>query len=195
MDSNPVSRFERRKQKTHTSLIQAAVELIIEKGYQEVSIQDITDRADYSRTTFYLHFDDIEGLVWEYFNSVWKEHAALASQLRKEAADEKPPLYFEILADFLLAQENRDFYRVIFSGSSPATVYDETKHSLVADMEDRIQRYPELSPPGLPPHLAAHYIFGAITQSIVWWLEDEKDLSPQQMAEMIFQFLTRQQLG
>ena len=195
MDSNQVSRFERRKKETHKRLIQSAVELIIEKGYQDVTIQDITDRADYSRATFYLHFDDIEGLVWEYFDSVWKDHAALAARLQGETGQDKPPLYYEILADFLLAQENRAFYQVIFSGSSPATIYDETKHSLVADMENRIQRYPNLSPPNLPPHLSAHYIFGAITQSIVWWLEEEKDISPQEMAEMIYQFLTRQQLG
>lgn len=190
MDSKAVSRSQRRKNETHARLIQAAVDLIIAKGYQEVTIQDITDLADYSRATFYLHFDDIESLIWEYFNDVWQDHAALSAKLEGEAAGDSPPLYFEILADFLLAQENRAFYRVIFSGSSPATVYDETKHNLVTDMEERIRRYPDLAPRGVPPHLAAHYLFGATTQSIVWWLEEDNSFSPQEMAQMLYELMT-----
>ena len=64
MNTSPVNRFERRKQRTRDQLKQAAIGLILEKGYDAVQVQDITDRADLGRGTFYIHFADKEDVVW-----------------------------------------------------------------------------------------------------------------------------------
>lgn len=48
---------EQQKELTRERLIKAAVEVFDEKGYQSSTIEDITNRANVSRTTFYLHFN------------------------------------------------------------------------------------------------------------------------------------------
>lgn len=49
---------DRRVQKTKQLLSEALVELILEKGYEEVSVADILDRANVGRSTFYAHYEN-----------------------------------------------------------------------------------------------------------------------------------------
>src|SRR5215510_15281228 len=54
---------DRRVQRTQQLLRDALIELIIEKGYEEVTVQDIIDRANVGRSTFYSHFMDKQQLL------------------------------------------------------------------------------------------------------------------------------------
>ncbi|MEZ7237505.1 TetR/AcrR family transcriptional regulator [Rhodococcus sp. GXMU-t2271] len=54
---------DRRVRRTRTELHRALIELLTEKGYDRVSVQDILDRADVGRSTFYHHFRDKDDLL------------------------------------------------------------------------------------------------------------------------------------
>ena len=69
-------RKDRRVQRTRLTLRSAMVELIREKGFEALTVQDIIDRADVGRSTFYSHFRSKEDLL---AGSV----AMLRSSLRK----------------------------------------------------------------------------------------------------------------
>jgi AcrR family transcriptional regulator len=73
MDTPPASRHERRRLRTRKLLIQATLQLVLEKGYDAISIQDITDKADLGRGTFYIHFKDKEEVVWTMFQDLYQE--------------------------------------------------------------------------------------------------------------------------
>ena len=188
-NKNKKSRFERRRQQTHSRIKEAAIELILEKGYQEVTIQDITDRADYARATFYLHFQDIEELVLEYFNEGWQDHSSTAQELQLTAGGELPLLYYEILVDFLLADQNKDFYKIIFNRLGPMSIIEQIKKHLIVDIEKRIRNNSELADDNIPPFLKANFYFGAMIQSIIWWLEEPNPYTPQQMADAVYQLM------
>lgn len=49
---------DRRVQRTHQILQQAAIDTMKEKGFLAMTIQDITDRVNVNRGTFYAHFPD-----------------------------------------------------------------------------------------------------------------------------------------
>lgn len=59
-----IKRFERMKQRTYEDFLEAGLRLILEHGYDAVSITDIAREADYGRSTFYLHFKDKEDLAF-----------------------------------------------------------------------------------------------------------------------------------
>ena len=63
MNVSPLSRHERRRLQTRRLLMQTTLQLVLEKGFGGVSIQDITDRADLGRGTFYIHFKDKDEVV------------------------------------------------------------------------------------------------------------------------------------
>ena len=50
--------IDRRVQKTRKILSQALVSLILEKGYDAITIQGIRDRANVGRSTFYAHVEN-----------------------------------------------------------------------------------------------------------------------------------------
>jgi AcrR family transcriptional regulator len=54
---------DRRVRKTRQQLRDALISLILERGWDEVSIQEICSRADVGRSTFYVHFADKEELL------------------------------------------------------------------------------------------------------------------------------------
>jgi hypothetical protein len=54
---------DRRVRRTHRLLHQALMSLVLEKKYEAVTVQDILDRADVGRSTFYTHFGDKDELL------------------------------------------------------------------------------------------------------------------------------------
>lgn len=59
----PARQDDRRTQKTKTALANALKDLILEKGYDAVTVQDIIDRANVGRSTFYAHYERKEQLL------------------------------------------------------------------------------------------------------------------------------------
>jgi AcrR family transcriptional regulator len=57
------SRPDRRVGKTRKALKEALTDLILEQGYEGVTVQDVIDRADVGRSTFYSHFIDKDDLL------------------------------------------------------------------------------------------------------------------------------------
>ena len=63
-------KLDRRAQRTRHSLTHAMVELVTEKRFDDITVQNLIDRADIGRSTFYSHFRDKEDLFqknWEAF--------------------------------------------------------------------------------------------------------------------------------
>lgn len=54
---------DRRVQRTRRTLRQALIALLLERGWDAVSVQDVCERADVGRSTFYTHFADKEELL------------------------------------------------------------------------------------------------------------------------------------
>src|SRR5215467_10760821 len=54
---------DRRVARSRRALKEALTDLILEKGYEAVTVQDVIDRADVGRSTFYAHFVDKDDLL------------------------------------------------------------------------------------------------------------------------------------
>src|SRR5258708_6390284 len=91
----PKKRVDRRIQRTHQMLRQAFIEIMQEKGFAATSIQDITERANVNRGTFYIHYADKYMLL----NEVIRErfHHLLASTLPSDPRWDRRTLHLLIL--------------------------------------------------------------------------------------------------
>lgn len=65
MTQTPVGRRERKKAATRQAIADAALQLFLEHGYDQVSIRDIAEAADVSTTTLFKHFSGKEALVFD----------------------------------------------------------------------------------------------------------------------------------
>ncbi|GHE10293.1 TetR/AcrR family transcriptional regulator [Streptomyces alanosinicus] len=61
----PVSRRDRKKAATRQAIADAALQLFLERGYDQVGIRDIADAADVSTATVFKHFSGKEALVFD----------------------------------------------------------------------------------------------------------------------------------
>jgi len=141
MDASPRSRHERRRQRTRQLLIQTTLQLILEKGYEAVSIQNITDQADLGRGTFYIYFRDKGEVLWE---AVRDLILAVEGEAHRQLQDNVPDqvYYYGLVRIFRHAEENRDLYRVVFGGQAPAKLSGRVKDLIVGVFLYDVQHRP-----------------------------------------------------
>jgi AcrR family transcriptional regulator len=88
MTTSPAGRRERKKAATRQAIADAALELFLERGYDQVSIRDIADAADVSTTTVFKHFTGKEALV---FDRDEDREAELVAAVRQRPAGQSIP--------------------------------------------------------------------------------------------------------
>ena len=61
---------DRRVRRTERMLKEAFIALVLDRGYDQVSVEDITSRADVARATFYAHYAKKEDLMTAVFSEL-----------------------------------------------------------------------------------------------------------------------------
>ncbi|MFJ9776398.1 TetR/AcrR family transcriptional regulator [Kitasatospora sp. NPDC101157] len=94
-------RRERKKAQTRQALADAALELFLERGYDQVGVKDVADAADVSVTTLFKHFPSKEALVFDQDDDL---EAALVAAVRERPAGRSIP---QALREHLLLGQTR----------------------------------------------------------------------------------------
>jgi hypothetical protein len=103
---------DRRTLKTKKALQEALSELLTEKQLQKITVQEIADKADVNRVTFYKHYLDVYDLYEQIEADVLIELGIMTLSLTELSADD----FFSHLISVIA--ENRTIYRMIFSPNS-----------------------------------------------------------------------------
>lgn len=189
MTISPSKELDRRTRRTRRSLREALFALILEKGYEAVTIEDITERADLGRTTFYLHYRDKEDLFLEAIDTIAAELIARLpppSHWRVAEPVENQPVVDAILIVFAHAAENGQLYRIILRGEggtrASGRLHEIISHTAIEIIEARV-RSGDLHP-RIPVRVYASYFAGALLAMLTWWLEENMPYPPEETAEM-----------
>ena len=78
---------DRRTNRTRKLLQEALVSLILEKGYEKVTVQNVIDRANVGRSTFYAHFQNMDDLLLSQFDDLREQFDQHLENQRIPAAD------------------------------------------------------------------------------------------------------------
>jgi AcrR family transcriptional regulator len=151
-------RLDRRVQRTHRLLREALISLIKERGWDEVTVQDVCERADVGRSTFYIHFADKEELLISGFGDLRKA-------LREHAATREGPLAFT-LALLEHTTEYEGVVRVLTGTRTAQVVQREFMEVVIELIEEDLARVM----PAVPLREAgARYLAGAFFELLRWW--------------------------
>ncbi|MEM7334170.1 MAG: TetR/AcrR family transcriptional regulator [Chloroflexota bacterium] len=182
-------KLDRRIIRTRGLLRDALMALVLEKGYEAVTVQDITERANLGRATFYLHYKDKEELLVSSLESVFDELVkTLDPPVVAGKLNDGP-----VFAVFNHAQENSDLYRVLLSGEGSAKIYRRIQDYIAKEAVNRF--FPALPKERLfPDDLLANYLAGALLSLTAWWLENGMPYPAEQMTQS-FRQLTFLGLG
>jgi AcrR family transcriptional regulator len=175
-------RTDRRVLRTRRSLKDALLALILEKGYDSVTIEEITERADLGRTTFYLHYKDKEELLLESISELVDD---LVKQTRDSTVE-------PILLSFYHARDNADLYRIILRGEGAFKAIERLRKIVAQTIDEllgealhdlAVQENTKIEPL-VPMKIFIHYFSGSLLGIMTWWLEEEEPYTPEEMTEM-----------
>ena len=191
MTNRPLNGFERRKQRTREQLKQAALNLTLEKGYDAVSVQDITDRADLGRGTFYVHFADKEDLIWSALREGFEVvNEAMMNDYEHEQSPRLEYLIWRRMFEY--AGENRALYKVMLAGQGSGPLADRVQSYFASEVEAQVTSgrcFVNFTPPA--PYIA-QFVSGAIVRMLTWWLNVPNDYTPRQMAGFFYEMIFHQ---
>lgn len=174
---------DRRIQRTRQLLSAALLKLIEERGYDSLTVNDITEQANVGRATFYLHYQDKEQLLVASLEDMFSQLRDLINPLSETLQEHNSitatRLVFQHFAD------HRRLYRVLLTEKGAAMVFPRLLEILTQVAEqDVILRDVEQPKTGIPTNFVAHYVAGAVLGLVVWWLNNDRPYSAEQMAAL-----------
>lgn len=184
--------IDRRVRRTRRALQDALISLILEKGYDTVTIEEITERADLGRTTFYLHFSDKEELLLHAIDTICEDfivkHQSLMElvDIPQDAIHHlRPNLDERILYHiFAHARENADLYKVMMRGEGGAVVSQRFGNIIKEETVKRMGEVKRLEMK-VPLEVFAVHFAGTLMALVTWWLEEDM---PYPIEEMVNHF-------
>lgn len=165
-----------RVARTRGALMQALMELIVEKGFDKTTVQDILARANVARSTFYEHFASKEDLLlgdWTLFQLELPE---------QDPSSPGPPRLPDVTHVFRHAGENHALYRSLVASGQAEGILQLGQRDLETSLERQLAA---LERCGLrlpvPSAAAARYVGGGLIALLRHWLDGGMRESPEEM--------------
>jgi AcrR family transcriptional regulator len=184
MTQNKKQSGDLRVRRTRKLLMQALIELTVEKGFSALTVQDIADRAMVNRATFYRHFQDKYDLLDQYMNEVY---ALTASQEKLPLANtpdteiENPPIGMVRMLN--LVQTHADFYRAMLGARGDLAFVQSIQRYSERRLRSLLASHAiQLKAKSLPLDLCLSYLSHAGVGVLAWWLKDGQSYTPEQVA-------------
>jgi AcrR family transcriptional regulator len=180
-----VSNADRRVRRTRTLLRTALIDLILERGYDRVTVQDILDRADVGRSTFYSHFPSKDQLLLSGMDEL---SAALHSRISAEP--DTSSLMAPLRPLFDHAADNGRLFRALFGrrSANPAlragrrmltdVLTTHLRTRLRVDDQERLD-------------MTVAFLINGLLGLFTWWLDTQPHL-PAERVYTDFENLTTQ---
>lgn len=172
---------DRRTQRTRRQLRQALVDLIKEKRFDDITVQNVVDRADIGRSTFYSHFRDKEDLFeqqWERFIEM------LARQIDWDKAGKGSFVPVAFLFQHL--QQAQSFYRGLLRSRKIEPLLksgvEHLSQEIKAALKQRAKGEPRQVP--IPIPVLSNYLATQLFALLKWWLDAGMPYPPESMDEI-----------
>ena len=169
---------DRRTQRTRRRLSGALVELVEEKRFDDITVQNVIERADVGRATFYSHFRDKEDLFdqqWEQFNLM------LAQKIDWDKAGKDS--FVPVASFFQHLQEVQPFYRGLVRSRKIDAIFKSGIEYLTHHIETALNQRLKLGarPVDVPIPILSNYLASEFFALLKWWLDAGMPYPPESM--------------
>lgn len=174
---------DRRTQRTRRNLNDAMVDLVTEKRFDDITVQNLIDRADIGRSTFYTHFRDKEDL----FQKNWERFLDLCVE-QTDWSKVGTGSFFPVLFLFEHLQEFQPFYRgLVLSRKSDAVFRTGTEYlsqTIGEGLKANLRYHPSI-----PIPILANYLATELFALLKWWLDQGMPHSPERMDQIFHELV------
>lgn len=175
--------MDRRQRKSREAIFQAFTALLSEKSYNHISVQEIIDRADVGRTTFYAHFETKEFLLKELCQELF-DHIIQTAMGRPHGHNHytcgtaEDSVFLHLLRHLqendrnilgLLSSQNNDIFLRYFKDSLDGLIRARVIAPMGAPRAD------------VPEDFLVNHISGSFVEMVLWWIKGGRKESPEQL--------------
>jgi len=183
-DRRAEPRTDRRSRRTRRLLGAALVELMLEKRYDTITVQEIIDRANVGRSTFYAHYLDKEDLLQ---HEVAELIARLSVYMDQGTEGQR---IIPSLALLRHLGESQALISALRRGRAIEPVLKTMQTQLSRQVEARLaRRLPTGAAPSVPLPVVAQAVAGVLLILFQWWLDRETPESPEQLDAYFLQLV------
>lgn len=175
---------DRRTRRTRHQVNGALVDLITEKRFDDITVQDLIDRAGVGRSTFYSHFRDKEDAFdqqWEQFNQL------LSNQIDWDKAGKES--FFPVTFFFQHLQEAQSFYRGLVRSGRVDAIFKSGVDYLSRNIESAMNERLKAKQVGVPIPVFSHYLATEFFGLLKWWLDAGMPYTPEAMDKMFHRLI------
>jgi len=176
---------QRRVARTKAAIEDAFVQLVLERGYDRVAVEDITDRADLARATFYAHYRNKEAVQFSVFNRLTED---LVQRIGDQGGPSNVVHRDAIQAAYKQAADMPDLYRACLSDARTRQAHLSTL-SRYAEQNFRDRLTVLGKQPRVPVPVMARAFVGAHVAILEAWLAGELDGDVEELASMVLDLL------
>jgi AcrR family transcriptional regulator len=169
-----------RVRRTRDALGDALVALMQEKPFDTITVQEVLDRANVSRSTFYTHYSDKDDLLMsdaeEFFEAI---------SMALSAHGDKSDRVFPVSEFFTHLSDVQPFFKALVKSGRYQENMELARGHFARGIERRLSELPRarsISPNQLPAIAFTHA--GALLSLLTWWLDRGMRESPQEMDEL-----------
>lgn len=172
---------DRRIQRTRQLLQESIISLILDKGYRKITVQDIIDRANVGRSTFYSHFRDKEDLLISSFEELALDlHRHIPPATSNDLNQEH---LIHSLAFFAHAHNNREVYMALIESGGSDKLLQLTQEYIQDHIKAHLDQFPTIDKE-IPLPVITNFLAGSLLTMIIWWLEQKIPYTSQEMDVM-----------
>ena len=180
---NFMMKTDRRVQRTRELLQKALIELISERGYAAITIQDIVDRANVGRTTFYLHYNSKDELFMSCHEVIVSAfHFGPRYPLSREellSPEARPGM----AAAYRHLEDMRALLYPLFQGKDSLLILRRIRDWSAQEIEASLRAAFAEADSTIPFDVLANYLAGAQIALVQWWLQKRHPYTPEQLAQ------------
>ncbi len=190
-----IDRHEQRRLRTQQRLLDAAEQVFGQKGYEEASVLDITEAADVSKRTFYLHFSDKEAVIEALAMRSFEELRARVEAFEKSTAKSRASgegldmtmrenYHTATRIIFEYAQSKPDLMQIIFGRGGSFRLQAMSREFMARAWAENFEDDHCVWRPDapVPPDVLAHGLAGIVHQLLCWWFQWPNNYSADDMA-------------
>jgi AcrR family transcriptional regulator len=172
---------DQRVQRTRDRLGDALVELLVQKKpFDDITVQDVLDRAGVSRSTFYTHYRDKNDLFLSDAEDFFESMATALSRFGDKSERIAP-----VQELFAHIAEARPFYNALLESGRIHDVMELGREHFARGIEQRFNEMPRART--IPPDrrgAIAHGLAGSLLSLLAWWVQHGMTSPPEEMDKL-----------
>jgi AcrR family transcriptional regulator len=184
--------LDRRVRKTRAQLKAGLIRLMQKKSIKEITVQELVDEVDINRSTFYLHYTDIQDMLshleeefFESFHAILEEYDAFAVQAK--SVDELRKASF-LKNMYRNLKENGELCKVLFSANGDIQFINDVIETIGREFEERSRYVTDVHQNSRSEFVYEYCLYGCLGL-IKRWMEDDFRESADTMADMTEELL------